>query len=207
MKQKMPWQENPPVDPFKKRAEPKATQDEGWLLSLKKLAAQNIDDPRESLRIAWQHRWKRPLYESFEDYSLEEAIVELWEQHFYENPKAIETKGVFKKRNPKTGYAYYETGDPLIDELERLFSEGIVPDLDKAFGHIGKGEDIFRAKVFVGEDGQPVAARRGLEGTVKTETGEHRTISGATVHHDDYTKEDWMMDDPLLKSLKEKMGV
>jgi len=122
---------------------------------LKKQARDNVQHPEERLRIAWQHRWKRPLYESYLDYTPEELIVELHEQYFYENPDALENQGLFKKRNPKTNLVYYETGDPTLDALEKEFGEGKVPDLQRVFGDIKDGKDIFdevRRKPFVSKD-------------------------------------------------------
>ena len=97
--------------------------------NLKKQARSHLQDNTESLRIAWQHRWKRPLHHDFKDYTMEELIIELHEQFYLENPDAIESQGIYKKKNPKTGITYYETGDPVLDELEREFGEDIFHDM------------------------------------------------------------------------------
>ena len=156
--------------------------------NLKKQARSHLQDNTESLRIAWQHRWKRPLHHDFKDYTMEELIIELHEQFYLENPDAIESQGIYKKKNPKTGITYYETGDPVLDELEREFGEGRVPDMNKVFQHIDTGKDIFHDMI-----PKPV---------VQTED------KSETIHQADHFKtDDWISDakkdDPFIQKMED----
>lgn len=190
-----------------------------YIEGIKSQARDNINNSYEYMRIAWQSKYQRPRYEKWDDYTPEEMILEAWEQWYLDNPDALELKGIIKKKNPKTGYTYYSTGDPLIDELEKAFSRGETPDLISAFGHIKGGKDIFRSPVFVHSEntvrgnsiGEAEAPRKGYEGVQENRKGEKIDVAGAKVKHDDFTSDEWIKDalneDPVLKAMQEKLGV
>lgn len=186
-----------------------------WLDGIKKLARDNLASA-ESVRIAWTSRFKVPRYPSFADYTPEEALLELWEQYYFENPDNIEMKGITKRRNATTGYSYYVTGDPLLDQLEEAFGRGERPDMSVLDGP-GGGKDIFREPVFVHTEkgpgfssGQPAVPQIGLQGVQDAPGGAKITASGAKVHHTDFSSDDWLKskleDDVALKALAGKLG-
>jgi len=181
-----------------------------WIDGIKQKARQNLDDGWERARIEYTARFKIPRYNSFDLYTPEEALLELWEQHYWENPDSLDLKGIIKKADEKTGYFYYQTGDPLIDELEEAFGRGEVPDMEKAFAHIKDGPDIFEMETFQTQKGQAIAARTRFEGMQTNEKGETITAAGTKVKHCDYSSEEWMKnaldEDPVLKKMAEKMG-
>jgi hypothetical protein len=179
---------------------------EAWSSAIKQIARKNIQNGFEYQRIEWINRFKKPKYEDFGEYTREEATLESWEQHLYENPRDLENQGISQKKNPKTGYKYYTTGDALIDDLEKQFSEGKVPDLDKAFGHIKNGADFFRT-YYGGKISTDVAFKQ----VKKDASGEKISEAGTRVEVDNYKKSDeWLSealsDDPVLKKMAEKLG-
>ena len=182
---------------------------EAWLEDIKKQARDNLDRDVERLRISWTNRYNRPRHDRYEDYTMEEILLETWEQHYFENPNSLELKGISKKVNPRTKYSYYVTGDPVIDGLEQEFAEGRTPDLEKAFGHIKNGPDIFRSPIFQGRGGQPVVPIQRPEVVKKNEKGEKITEAGTRVEHDDFRSDQWVRDalddDPVLKAMAAKL--
>jgi len=202
----------------KGRIERVKSRHEAWLVEIKKKARENLELGSEQIRIAWTHRFQRPRYDSFDEYTPEEITLEMWEQWYYEHPESLEIKGIFKKRNSSTGYSYYETGDPLIDSLEQAFGRGETPDLEEVFGHIQGGKDIFRDAVFEHDQssgvqgfqaGEKVAPRSGYEGVQENEKGEMVAVDGTKVSHDDYSSDEWvasaLKEDPILKAFEEKL--
>lgn len=182
-----------------------------WVEEIKERARQNLADGLEHMRIAWQNRFRVPRYPDFADYPLDEAILEAWEQFYYEHPDSLELKGIVKRKNPRTGYAYYSTGDKLLDRLEEAFGRGETPDLEKVFAHIQDGPDIFRKEVFVDGGGESFAPRRGASPVVQTEAkGETMGRESPKIQEDDFTSDRWvedaLRDDPVLKGLAERMG-
>lgn len=162
------------------------------------------------MRIAWQNRFKIPRHPNFSDYTPEEMVLESWEQFLYENPKHLENTGISKKRNPKTGAAYFTCGDPVIDELERLFGEGITPNLNDYLTVKGNAPDIFRSPLFVKKDGEVVVPVTKPENIIVNEKGQTVTENGAKAEQVDFDKVDWdkaMDEDPVLKQLAGKLGV
>lgn len=177
------------------------------LEAIKKLARDNLET-EELVRIAWTNRFKVPRYPSFDHYTPEEALLELWEQHFYENPNAVDFAGIHKRKNRATGISYYVTGDPVLDELEAAFGRGERPDMSVLNGK-GGGRDVFRAPVFTHsqrgpgfEAGQAVAPHSGLQGVQEGPDGAKITAGGAKVTHTDFTSDDW-----LKASLEEDSGL
>jgi hypothetical protein len=185
-----------------------------WLEGLKRQAKANLSSA-ESVRIAWQARFKQPRYSSFGDYTPEEVMLELWEQFYFENPESVELHGLYKRRNAKTGYSYYVTGDPVLDQLEEAFGRGERPDLSVLDGP-GGGRDIFREPVFMHTEkgpgfkpGVPVAPQQGLQGVQETQEGAKITAGGAKVSHTDFSSDAWLKagleDDLALKALAAKL--
>lgn len=188
--------------------EVRASQD--WVDGIKAMARENVNDGGEYLRIAWQNRFNRPRYEHFDKYLPEEMILELWEQYYFEHPDDVSLKGVVKKTNAETGYAYYETGDPFIDELERQFGEGGCPDLNAAFeGKIhGKAPSIFRAPVFYDEEMQPYVPFPSHKVTTTQKGDKIDQATGDKVEVTDFKNENWNAeDDPILAAFAKKLGV
>lgn len=186
-----------------------------WQEGIKEQARTNIATS-ESVRIAWTSRFKVPRYPRFADYTPEEALLELWEQFYFENPDNIEMQGISKRRNPQTGYTYYVTGDPLLDELEEAFGRGENPDMS-VLDDGGRGADIFREPVFMHSEkgpgfkpGQPVAPQQGLSGVQEMADGAKITAGGAKVTHTDFSSDDWLKakldEDGSLKALAGKLG-
>lgn len=184
-----------------------------WLEGLKRQAKENLASG-ESVRIAWQARFKIPRYPSFDLYTPEEALLELWEQHYYEHPDSVELSGVYKRRNAQTGYAYYATGDSLLDKIEEAFGRGETPDLSVFDGKGGR--DIFREAVFVHDKkgpgfktGQAVAPESGLQGVQERADGAKITAGGAVVSHTDFSSDEWLKkaleDDTALKAFADKI--
>ena len=186
---------------------------------LKDKARKNLES-NEQLRVAWSARFKRPMFDHFDEYTPELAMLEAWEQFYYENPDHLEMKGIHKMKNAKTGYTYYKTGDSTIDRLEEAFSRGETPDLEAEFGDIKGGSDIFRENIFVHqhesaeqgfEAGQKVAPRTGYQGVKEDASGAKLTVAGTKIQHDDYKSDQWLKEaleeDPVLKMMAEKMGV
>jgi hypothetical protein len=194
--------DNTPSDAIRARQQ-------AWIDALKKQARDNINSEYESLRISWTNRYKRPKYDHFDEYTLEEVVLENWEQFYFENPDHLELKGISKKINERTKNTYYVTGDPVIDALEREFSEGRVPDLQAAFGHIKNGQDIFRSPVFKGRGGQEIVPVQRPEVVKKNEKGEKITEAGTRVEHDNYNSDEWLKEalagDDVLRRMAEKM--
>lgn len=186
-----------------------------WLEGLKKEARNNLESG-ESIRIAWTNRYKIPRYPRYDQYTPEEVLVELWEQYYFEHPDSVEMHGIIKRRNAQTGYSYYRTGDPLLDQFEEAFGRGECPDMS-VLNNGGGGVDIFREPVFVHTErgpgfkpGQPVAPQQGLEGVQETKDGAKLTAGGAKVHHTDFSSDDWLKakldDDVALRALADKLG-
>lgn len=186
-----------------------------WLDGLKAQARENLKSS-ESIRIAWTARFKIPRHPSYDDYTPEEVLLELWEQFYFENPESVELQGIHRRRNAQTGYVYYATGDPLLDELEEAFGRGERPDLSTLNGP-GGGRDVFREPVFVHSErgpgfkaGQPIAPQSGLQGVQESADGAKITAGGAKVHHTDFTSDDWLKakleDDVALKAFAEQFG-
>lgn len=185
---------------------------ESWLEGIKAEARDNLDNFWERARIEWTARFKKPRYDSFHQYSREELLCELWEQYYLENPESLEMKGINKRKDPQTGYTYYETGDPVIDELERSFAAGIVPDMNAAFAHTeGEAKPIWEEPVFETMEGEKVAASGRFDHLKSAPDGKLRTAAGTSAHTTDFTSDDWLTDalneDPVLKAMKEKLGV
>lgn len=182
---------------------------EAWLDGIKQQARFNVGTELGALRIAWVHRYSIPKHQNIDDYTLEELLLEAWEQHYHENPRSIELQGIVKRINQQTKYAYYVTGDPVIDALEKEFSEGKTPDLQAAFGHIKDGQDIFRSPLFKGRAGEVITPRTVPEVMKKNEKGEKVNSAGAAVEHDNYQTDQWVKDaledDPVLKAMAEKI--
>lgn len=189
-----------------------------WLEEIKKQARANLDNGYEYLRISWHQRWNKPKYDKFEDYTPEEAVIETWEQYYLSNPDSIELKGIYKRKNKKTGYSYYVTGDPLLDKMEEAFGRGETPDL-RILDRKG-GKDIFRAPVFThtenvvggrGSIGDTFAPRSGGQGVQINKEGDKISASGSKIKHDDYkNSDDWikdmLKDDPGLAAIAEKLN-
>lgn len=179
-----------------------------WLDALKDIARHNAQDDFQRLRIAWQIRFGVPRHSHFDDYAPEELIVEMWEIYYFENPNDLALKGIHKKVNPKTGYSYYETGDPIIDALEKQFSTGETPDLAEAFAGIKHGPSIWKAAAFTDKDGNTISAQRSasVQPEAKTEK-----MPDATSHSTDFTSDAWLKDafaeDATLKAMAERMGI
>jgi len=186
---------------------------EDWLEGIKHQARDNLDNFWERARIEWSARFKTPKYDRFEEYSRDELLCELWEQYYLENPDNIELKGINKKKDSRTGYTYYVTGDPVIDELERSFAAGIVPDMNKAFSYTetGDAKRIWEEPIFETNDGEKVNASGRFDHLKKTADGKLTTPMGTSVHRTDFASDDWLNDalndDPVLKAMKEKLGV
>lgn len=181
-----------------------------WLDDLKAQARANLKNDYEFLRINWQNRFNRPKYDSFDEYTTEEMLLETWEQWYFENPSSLDLKGISKKVNARTGYKYYETGDPVLDELERQFSEGKLPDLEAALGHIKNGENIFNSPVFKGQGGQPVIPKtKAPEVVHKNQKGEKISEAGSKIQHDNFDSDEWLnealQEDPVMKAWEAKM--
>lgn len=187
----------------------------GWLEGIKRQARDNLESG-ESTRIAWSVRFKTPRYPSVDDYTLEELLLELWEQFYFETPDSVELKGITKRRNPQTGYTYYVTGDPLLDQFEEAFGRGERPDMSILDGP-GGGPDVFREPVFVHDKagpgfapGQAFAPEQGLQGVRETADGAKITAGGAKVTHTDFSNDDWIKaklgDDDVLKALASKLS-
>lgn len=192
-----------------KRADAKFTaRQEAWIAAIKHQARENLKGG-EHLRISWVKRYRRPRYDHFDEYTIEEMLLETWEQYYLDNPNHLELKGIHKRINEKTKYSYYVTGDPLIDALEKQFAEGKVPDLQAAFGHIKNGQDIFRSPVFKGRGGQEIVPVQRPEVVKKNEKGEKITEAGARIEHDNYNSDEWVKealdDDPVLKAMAAKI--
>lgn len=162
---------------------------EAWIFNIKKQARENLNNPGQSLRINWQARWKKPMHESFDDYTAEEAVLEAWEQYYLETPDNLELKGLLKKTNIETGFAYFETGDKLIDDLEIEFSKGLTPNLSEAFIGIaeGPGQSIFQAF-------EPT------KHVIKSNPDTKRL-------HTDFKSDSWIEEDQFLKEFASKMGL
>lgn len=187
-----------------------------WLEGIKSQARENLKTG-ESIRVAWVNRFKVPRYQSPDAYTPEEILLELWEQFYFENPENIEMKGIQKRRNAKTGFSYYVTGDPLLDAMEEAFGRGEKPDMSILDGN-GGGRDVFREPVFVHSEqvvggvraGTPVAPQMGLQGVQEMPDGAKITAGGAKVHHTDFSSDDWLKhkldDDEALKALAAKLG-
>ncbi|MGZ3772941.1 MAG: hypothetical protein ACXVCN_04490, partial [Bdellovibrio sp.] len=142
MKVKLPF-EPITVNPFEK-SEPEETlevRQTRWLEGIKAQARRNVKYGLESIRVAWTHEFKKPKYDRFEDYTPEEAVLELWEQHYYKNPNSLEMQGLQKLTSARTGQKYYKTGDATLDAMEEAFARGETPDLSKL--DVDDGEDIF----------------------------------------------------------------
>jgi hypothetical protein len=191
-------------------------ESELYLEDIKRQARENVQHGYESIRVAWSYRWKKPKYDRFELYTPEEAILELWEQYYYENPKNVELAGLYKRHNPATGYAYYKTGDPELDKLEEEFGKGNCPDLSVL--ECPEGVDIWRQPVFVHDqhniaqpEGAVVSARTGFAGVQKTAQGEKiNTANGAKIDGTDFTNDEWLKEfeeDEFLKRLADKQGI
>jgi len=201
--------------PFSK---PDTSEEDGaaWLESIKRQARENVQGGYSSVRVAWQHRWKKPRYDRFDDYTPEEAALELWEQFYFENPKSVELAGIFKRKNPKTGLTYYRTGDPELDQLEEAFGRGEFPDMDVLA--CPDGADIWRRPVFVHDkkniaapEGSTVAPVVGFQGVKENEKGEKiNPVTGGKIHGTDFTSDDWLKnfeEDEFLKKFATKQGL
>lgn len=186
------------------------TRQQLWLEQIKRQARENLNIETEYLRISWVNRYKIPMHKDFGDYTPEEMLLEAWEQFYYEHPDHLEMKNIFKRKNPKTGYAYYKTGDPVLDELEEAFGRGETPDL--SIIDVAPGPDIFRSAVFQSNDGRVIRPRTGLQGVQENEKGEKITVAGAKVEHENFqSSDDWVKEmlkgDPTLQMLAEKTGM
>lgn len=186
-----------------------------WTESIKRQARSNLDSS-EAVRIAWVNRFKIPRYPSFDNYTPEEALLELWEQYFFEHPDSLEMKGILKRKNAQTGYAYYVTGDPVLDAIEAAFGRGENPDLSVLNTKKG-GRDVFREPVFVHtekgsgfEPGMPVVPQQGLKGVQTAPDGAKITAGGAQVHHTDFSSDElvkaMLAEDTAFKALAAKLG-
>lgn len=165
-----------------------------WFEGIRAQARANLESG-DVVRIAWTNRFKIPRYPSFAAYTPEEALLEIWEQHYFENPDSLELKGIVKRKNPQTGATYYVTGDPVIDALEEAFGRNEVPDLS-VLTPASRGQDIFRAPVFQHSEGSlaghTVSAEMGLQGVQETPDGAKMTAGGAKVHHTDFSSDAWL---------------
>ena len=109
---KLPFEPLKPVnwrqlEEEKKLEEELRERQQQWLDGIKSLARDNLKDDFEYLRISWHNKYKRPKHENFSEYTLEELLLEAWEQHYIANPDNLELKGIHKKINQRTGYKYY----------------------------------------------------------------------------------------------------
>jgi hypothetical protein len=182
-----------------------------WFDDIKQQARDNLNNFWERARIEWSARFNLPKYDKFEKYSREELLCELWEHFYLENPEHLDLKGMFKKVDEDTGYTYYVTGDPLIDELERSFGKGVVPDLNEAFKDDSKAKLIWEEPVFEDEEGNKLSASGRLDNAPENKSGKFITRAGTQAHKTDFTSDDWLdealKEDPVIKSMKEKLGV
>lgn len=208
-----PFASQPVKLPFTPQAD---EESDLWLEEIKRQAKDNVQNGYESVRVAWSARWKKPRYERFEQYTPEEALLELWEQFYYENPKNVELAGIYKRTNAQTGYAYYKTGDPMLDALEEAFGRGECPDLSVL--NCPEGKDIWRERIFEHDkknictpEGAVVPARVGFQGVRKTKDGEKiNEVTGAKIKGTDFTNDEWLKDfeeDEFLKQLAAKQGI
>jgi hypothetical protein len=163
------------------------------------------------MRISWQHRFKIPRHQRFEDYTPEEMMVEAWEQYLLENPDSLEANGIDKCVNSATGYKYYKTGDPIIDMLEAAYSRGEDPDLNEAFGDVPDGVDIFRSDQWEDLDGKKTVPIMEPPKVTWNENGEKISEAGHKVDVADFSSDDWLKqgldEDPILKSLAKEWGI
>jgi len=175
------------------------------------LARKNLNDPYERLRISWQNKYGIPTHQRWEDYTPEEAVLEAWEQHLYENPKSLEAHGIDKAVNQETGEKYYITGDPVIDELERAFGRGEDPDLNAAFSGQDTGVDISRLPLWVDDGGSQHVPNTQAPRFEYNEHGEKVSDSGGKVDVANFQSDDWVKqaldDDPILKNLASRWGI
>lgn len=139
-------------------------------------------------------------------------LLETWEQHLFENPDSMESRGINKCVNNVTGYKYYKTGDEIIDKLEEAFARGEDPDLNAAFAHIGEGVSIFRSDLWSDPNGGVVIPDMTAPKVVTwSDKGEKMSEAGNKVEIADFSSDDWLKqgleDDPILKGLAKKLGV
>lgn len=177
---------------------------------IKKQARYNLNTDAGYLRIAWVHKYKRPLHDHYLDYTDEQMLLESWEQFYFENPDHLDVKGIEKKKSTK-GLDYYQCGDPVIDKLEQAFANGETPDLAEAFKDLKKGKDIFRERLFEHEHGEKSGMKIAPKGDIISEKiGEHEE-GNEVISHDDYSSEDFLkqaaIEDPILKDFMTKAGL
>jgi len=183
-----------------------------WIEGVKLQARKNLEDFWERSRIEWCSRFKIPKYDKFEKYSREELLCELYEQFYLDNPDNLELKGVHKKVDAETGLSYYVTGDAVIDEMERTFAKGVVPDMDDVFGRrMEEAKRIWDEPIFETEEGTKISASILQDGAPKDGSGKFVTQAGTSAHKTDFSSDDWLedalKDDPVIKAMKENMGV
>lgn len=82
-----------------------------------------------TLRRWWSRKYKRPWQcsEEFGALTIEELLLEYYEDYFEQNPRATMKELVDEKGH----YRFAHTGDPLIDKWEDELARGINPDLEE----------------------------------------------------------------------------
>lgn len=204
MKVKLPFEVNRPTLFKDKRPDPPEYDTEKWLNDIKAQARANVSHGYESVRIAWTAQFNRPKYDRFEDYTPEEALLEVWEQYYFKNPDSLEMQGLSKRVHAQTRQKFYVTGDPVIDAIEEAFAKGEMPDLSVL--QTQDGENIFKSNVF-GKSGKLNAAV-GEQAESKSEKMEQ---ASSKVSVDNFKSNNWISDalddDPEMKAMFEKLGV
>ncbi len=97
------------------------------VLAAKAQAARNIRNPDlwEVVREFFREEFHLPsTHESFQNASLEDLLVEMFETRFRKNPMAAHTN--------EDGRIQFQTGDGFIDKWESEYARGIMPDLTEA---------------------------------------------------------------------------
>jgi len=173
-----------------------------YVQAIKKRAKDNLNLENEYLRISRSNKFKIPLKPDFNEYTPEQKLLEAWEQFYYENPDHLEMKGISKKKNAETGLTYYETGDPVIDEMEKAFSRGEFPNMSSLLP-AKEAPSAGSMPIFETIDGKKVSA------PIHAEVRANSNVD-AKIDHEDFTSDAWVKgaleDDPVLKKLSERFG-
>lgn len=90
-----------------------------WVLSVKKKAISNYNNEVERMRIAWVNKFKIPKYRHHDEYTLEEMLLESWEQFYFENPNHLENQRDLQKEGLKKLGTLITKRAMFIDALEK----------------------------------------------------------------------------------------
>lgn len=104
-----------------------------------KTAAKNIRKPttQTSLRRWWVEKYKLPwTHESAQNSTLDELLVEYYEDLFEKNPSAAR-----KALSDSSGEFFFEDDeDPLIQKWENELKRGLIPDLEEGLSQDEKAK-------------------------------------------------------------------